>query len=158
MAAQATMQILGNLQEFNPDNETIVVYLERMQMFFEVNNVEDAKRVPVLLTANGAKYSLLRDLVSPATPREKSLDELVKVLKDHFEPKPLVIAERYRFYHRDQRTDESIAEYLAVLKKLASTCKFRNFLDEALRDRLVCGVRSKAIQKKLLAEDGLTLA
>ena len=30
----------------------------------------------------GAKnYLLLRDLVSPATPREKSLDELVKVLK-----------------------------------------------------------------------------
>ena len=37
------MQMLGNLQEFNPDNETIVVYLECMQMFFEVNNVEDAK-------------------------------------------------------------------------------------------------------------------
>ena len=50
MAAQATMQMLGNVQEFNPDNETIVVYLERMQMFLEVNNVEDAKRVPVLLT------------------------------------------------------------------------------------------------------------
>ena len=82
MAAQATMQMLGNLQEFNPDNETIVMYLERMQMFSEVNNVEDAKRVPVLLTAIGAKnYLLLRDLVSPATPREKSLDELVKVLK-----------------------------------------------------------------------------
>ena len=73
MAAQATMQMLGNLQEFNPDNETIVVYLERMQMFFEVNNVEDAKRVPVLLTAIGAKnYSLLCDLVSPATPRSRS--------------------------------------------------------------------------------------
>ncbi|CAB3986083.1 Hypothetical predicted protein [Paramuricea clavata] len=38
------------------------------------------------------------------------------------------------------------------LKPLASTCNFGAYLNEALRDRLVCGLRSSNI-KKLLADD-----
>ena len=37
-------------------------------------------------------------------------------------------------------------------------CEFDNFLDQALRDRLVCGIKSEAVQKKLLAMTDLTLA
>ena len=46
--------------------------------------------------------------------------------------------------------------YVVGLKHQASRCKFGAFLEEALRDRLVCGLRSEAIQKKLLSEKGLT--
>ena len=46
---------------------------------------------------------------------------------------------------------------MASLRKLASRCKFGDFLSEALRDRLVCGLSSEAIQKVLLAEGDLTL-
>ena len=49
-------------------------------------------------------------------------------------------------------------EFLAVIRKLASTCEFGEFLNDALRDRLVCGCRSEAIQKRLLSEKKLTLA
>ena len=41
----------------------------------------------------------------------------------------------------------------ANLKHLASTCQFGTHLNEALRDRFVCGLRSKDTQKKLLAEE-----
>ena len=43
-----------------------------------------------------------------------------------------------------------------TLQNLASSCKFGQFLDEALRDRLVCGIRSENIQKHLLTKDGLS--
>ena len=52
---------------------------------------------------------------------------------------------------------ESVAAYMAELRKMASKCQFRDYLEEALRDRLVCGLRSGAVQKKLLVIDGLTL-
>ena len=45
---------------------------------------------------------------------------------------------------------------MVELKRLALKCDFGTFLEEALRDRLVCGLKSVQIQKKLLAERHLT--
>ena len=39
---------------------------------------------------------------------------------------------------------------------MSSHCQFKDHLDEALRDRLVCGLRSEASQKKLVTESELT--
>ena len=52
---------------------------------------------------------------------------------------------------------ESITAYMAELRRLASTCDFGAFLEEALRDRLVCGLANESIQKRLLTEANLTL-
>ena len=75
----------------------------------------------------------------------------------HYDPKPLVIAERFQFYQRNQTESESVAEYVADLRCLTIRCEFKNFLTEALRDKFVCGIRSNAIQKRLLTEAKLTL-
>ena len=88
--------MFGTLQEFQPDVEPIKAYLERANVFFEANSIAADKRVPVLLSAIGPRiYSLLRNLTSPAVPHEKSFDELATILQSHFQPKPLLIAERF---------------------------------------------------------------
>ena len=110
-----------------------------------------------LSTVGGRIYSLLGDLLSPVKLQEKTMAELKEVLKNHFEPKPLVIAERFYFYHRNQLSTGSIAEYMAELRKLATHCNFHDYLNEALRDRLVCGLVNHNIQRKLLAEADLSL-
>lgn len=46
---------------------------------------------------------------------------------------------------------------MAKLCQLANKCNFGTHLDEALRDRLVCGLHNVTAQKKLLAEEDLTL-
>jgi len=149
--------MFGTLQEFQPDVETIKAYFERANVFFEANSIAADKRVPVLLSAIGPKiYSLLRSLTSPALPHEKSFDELATILQSHFQPKPLLIAERFHFHRRDQAADESIAEYVAELRRLSTNCEFGDTLNDALRDRLVCGMRNTSAQKRLLAEADLT--
>jgi len=156
MAATGVL-VYGQLGEFDPGSEEISTYLERMQLYMEANNVADDKKVAVLLTVIGPKnFALLKSLVAPANPRDKTFEELIVQLKTHFEPKPVIIAERFHFYRRSQAPAESIAAFVADLRKLAITCKFGAFLDEALRDRLVCEVRSEQIQKKLLSEKDLT--
>ena len=60
------------------------------------------------------------------------------------------------FHKRDQRLGEKVDEFVIELRRLARTCNFGNFLDEALRDRLVCGLANGGTQKKLLSEKGLT--
>ena len=47
---------------------------------------------------------------------------------------------------------------MVELQKCAEHHNFQDKLDEALRDRLVCGLRSETIQKCLLTERNLTLA
>lgn len=154
----AAIRTIGYMHEFQPERETVTAYLERFQLFVSANAIEADKMVPTLLTVVGPKhYSLLRGLVSPALPKEKSYDELSELLTKHYDPEPILIAERFHFYRRNQRSGESIAEYLACLRRMASRCKFGAFLSEALRDRLVCGMASENTQKVLLTKANLTL-
>ena len=96
--------------------------------------------------------------MAPAKPKDKSLAELTKTLHTHFEPKSLIIAERFYFNQRDHLPNESITDYMAVLCKMATHCSFKDFLDEALCDHFVSGLRSTNIQKRLLLEEELTCA
>ena len=51
---------------------------------------------------------------------------------------------------------DTLAEYVAVLYKLAEHCNFGDTLDEMLHDRLVCDITNAAVQKHLLTEPELT--
>jgi hypothetical protein len=101
--------------------------------------------------------NLLRTLTRSTKPAKKYYREINKLLGDHLSPKPLSIAERFRFRKRKQLEGESISDYVAVLRKLAEHCDFGDRLTDDLRDRLVCGMRHENIQNKLLSEAGLTL-
>ena len=80
------------------------------------------------------------------------------MLRSHFQPKRNVIAERFRFHGRNQMIGESVAQFVAELRRLTARCEFGEYLTEALRDRLVCGLRSEPAQRKLPGEGGaLTL-
>ena len=46
---------------------------------------------------------------------------------------------------------------MAELRRLATKCGFDASLDETLRDRLVCGVISEVIERKLLTGGDLTI-
>ena len=85
----------GQLNEFRPETESIAAYLERVEVFFQANTIAECKQVAVFLSVVGGKtYSLLRDLLSPQKPQEKTLVTLFETLKRHFEPKPLVTLRR----------------------------------------------------------------
>ena len=85
------------------------------------------------------------------------MEVLNQVLKQHFEPNRLVIARRSYFYQQDQAAEESVADYMAELRRLAAPCDFRDFLNDALRDRLVCRLHNEGAQKWLLFEADLLL-
>ena len=139
---------LGRIDDFDPVVKSISTYMERDQLFFVANYVEDARKSAVLLSLLGGKvYGTLYNLLSPEQPAGKSNDELKTVLKAHYEPKPIIIAERFHFHKRNQNPTESIAEFVAELKRLAGTCEFGQYLNDALRDRFVCGLLHEGMQK-----------
>ena len=92
--------VIGKLQEFNPDQESIAAYLERFDLYVTVNGIAEAQRVPTLLLVMGRiHYTLIRDLVSPAKPENQTLDKVKDLLRKDYDPEPIVIAERFHFYH-----------------------------------------------------------
>ena len=96
-------------------------------------------------------------MLAPESPARKTVKMLSETLIDHLKLQPIIIAEGYKFYCRDQSENETITEYLAELRKLTLKCGIKNFLDQALRDRFVCGLQNNSIRRRLLAERKLTL-
>ncbi|XP_037528631.1 uncharacterized protein LOC119405877 [Rhipicephalus sanguineus] len=130
----------GKLPEFCPDSGNIDVYLERFELFAKANETDDEKKLEVFLT-------IIR---RPKSPTEVKYEDAKKVLQQHYVLKRSVVTERYHFYRRNQEANETIAQFLVKLKRLAATCSFGSFLQEALRDHLIAGLRSDTIRCRLL--------
>ena len=67
------MAAFGELKKFESENEKVSSYLEWEELYFTANEIAEKRRVAVFLSVIGAKtYSLLCDLVSPASPKDKT--------------------------------------------------------------------------------------
>ena len=162
------MGYIGRIEPYDGSSD-LEAYLERLEMYLVANDVAavgiagadevvqlaaEKKKVATLLTLVGPEtYLLLKSLVSPQRPVDLSFDEITARLKSHLTPRRLIVAERFKFHQRTQKDGEAIATFAAELRRLASTCNFGEFLSEALRDQLVCGIRSSSTQRKLLSEE-----
>ena len=145
----------GSLAAFDSTSED---WTEHLQFYFDANGISDAaKQRAVLLTCcELSTFQLLQSLVLPTPLTELSFKDLVAKMKAHCEPKPSVIVQCYQFNSRQCAMSETVAEYVAALRKLTEYCNFGDTLDEMLHDRLVCGIANAAVQKCLLTEPEVT--
>ena len=106
--------VVGSIAAYTP-GENWQQYVEWLQFFMEANGVTDAskKRATFLSVVGPATFQLLRSLIVPANPSDKTFEELTEVLKTHFNPEPSEIVERYTFHTRIRRPGETVATYLS---------------------------------------------
>ena len=95
-----TVASIGKVEPFQIGTDDWEQYTEQLEQYFEANSITTAekKRATFLTVVGKETYSLLSNLLAPVKPREKTYEELVTVVKDHVAPKPLIIAERFRFH------------------------------------------------------------
>lgn len=93
------MALYGVIGQFNRDNDDWDAYCERFDLYATANGIDSAeKRRAVFLTVCGAStYELIHSLVAPNKPNDKSLQDLVKIVKEHLSPKPSSIVQRFHF-------------------------------------------------------------
>ncbi|XP_055613053.1 uncharacterized protein K02A2.6-like [Uranotaenia lowii] len=136
-------------------------WVERFEGALQLFGVREQTKLPMLLHYMGAEtYDVVSDKLAPAKPKDQAYAAIVKILEEHFNPEPLEIVECVNFLFRRQcaeREDETINEFLVALRKLAMTCNFGDYLNNALRNQLVIGLKSDAIRARLLEVRGLTL-
>ena len=148
----------GRLEAFDKDLTDWTAYCEVVEQYFEANEVTSpAKKTAVLLCSMGsAAYTDLKNAVAPKLPKELKLDEIIATLQKLYEPPTTVSMERFRFNNLSQQANQRVIEFVSALRRQATKCSFGAFLDEALRDRFVCGIRDTSTQKKLLGVEDLT--
>lgn len=144
------MALFGNIEPFVPSGD-FEAYEERLVQFFLYNKVEEDKKVPLFITIMGPEtYKILKSLLIPDAPSTKDFKTLLATLKAHFSPKLNKRSERFKFSKTVQRDGETITEFIIKLKAHAQSCVFGDYLDDALADKFIVGLRNENIQQALL--------
>ena len=107
---------------------------KRMEYYFQASKITegDTKRA-VLINAMGEKaYKLMRSLISPVKPNDKSFGQLLKAMRGHLCPPPSEIVQCYKFNSRIRQDRESVAVYVLGLRALAPYYNFGEMLEVML--------------------------
>ncbi|XP_070560197.1 uncharacterized protein [Ptychodera flava] len=143
-------------ERWKPWREGIELYLA-----VGMKGESNADKSKALLYIMGPKG---REMFKTFTFAEDGSDNstIPKHILDKFEqrvaPTNNLIITRHRFNMRFQGEHESADEYITALMTLASFCDYGDLRDQLLRDRIVCGIRSKEVKEKLFQKPDLTLA
>ena len=126
----------------------------------DIDEVPMKRKVCILLhylgTEGQRRYAKLQELTNyPAAATD--LDKAKLKLEKEFKTSKHKRSERAIFRDRRQLPGETISEYVASLRDLASTCDFGTFLEEALCDQLIEKTSSHRIRERLYAEEDLDL-
>ena len=149
----------GTITTFDSSQEDWVDYAERLEHYFVANSIDnaDVQRAILFTNVGPSTYRLIKTLSLPRKPTDYSFQELVTKVQSHFHPKPSPIIKRFEFNTRVQQEGESVGVFVAALRNIAEYCLYpESILHDMLRDRIVCGIRDKAVQRTLLKESKLT--
>lgn len=144
---------IGTLPEYRKHIDWCT-YQERMDQYFLANYIENDRKVAVLITAIGDEiYDVLKGLCDPVLPKDKSYEDLCKILREQFTKKVSVFRERVEFYDLKQAEDEQVKDFYVKLKNKAIECKFGSSLNEILKDRFVSGLRRGPVLERVCEEE-----
>ena len=124
------MASLNHIETFDPRKDEWDSWSRRFEQWFSISpyatgeGTDNKKRAAFCTFIGSETFKLLCTLCAPAKPEESSYDTLKSKLKSQFGVKKLVLAERYRFYAYKQQDKQSLSDYLAELRRLASSCQW----------------------------------
>jgi hypothetical protein len=126
-------------------------WVERFELTRDLSGIAEDKKKSLLLHWMGQEaYNVLCDKLSPTKPINSTYKNIVDTLEKYFDPKPIEVVENFKFHKRYQLENESVDEFIVTLRKMASTCNFGDYLDTALRNQFVFGLKNAGAQKDVL--------
>lgn len=153
--------LIGDLPFFYSQFMELNGYINKLNMFFDLNEIisEEKKCSFLIISVNIDIHTMLRDACHPKPLTSKTYTELVDILQKLFVVKKTCFRERLKFYAAKQEPDEKISKWLERVYELSTECKFRDRLDEEVRDKFICGLLSPAMLTRLCDErmENLTL-
>lgn len=148
------MALVGNFPRFYYGEDDWDVYHTQFEFYLRENHIPESKwRDALLVSIATSIYMVLRDKCHPELPTDKTYDELIAFLKNHYVFRKPVFRERTNFYNARQFDDETIDEWHLRIATLAVDCNFGQRINSVLLDRFISGLRSQRIRDRLCEED-----
>lgn len=149
----ASTILLGtNLKPFSEEDD-INCFLERLEQYFEANNVAKERQVPTLLISLNEKcYKTLKNLCQPSLPKEKTFIELQQLLTLRYQPRVSYFRKRIIFDKLHQGDGETISKWYARVRESAAECNYGVDIEKRVTDKFVTGLKAGPILERLCEE------
>lgn len=152
------MAFLGSIPLYDHKTSEWSIFKARLTQFLKINKIEDDNKGGVLLThVSDETYRLIRNLAYPQEVETLNYIELVLLLDGHFKPKVCTFVDKANFYEASRGPGESLGDWAARLRGLASYCDFGAALETTVRDRFVLGLGPGPERDRLFEQSPSTL-
>lgn len=133
-------------------------YMKRMNILYQLNNISENNRKNLFIALSGSVIFDEIELIYPGKDiAEIDYNDMISKLKERLDKVQPNMMHRHKFHGRVQGVDEPAENYVLALKLLASHCGFGAHKDEAIKDKIIFGLRDQDLKHKLLMKDDMTL-
>ncbi|XP_046812161.1 uncharacterized protein LOC124421282 [Lucilia cuprina] len=150
-------------ENFDASKENFKLYRQRFENYLNMKGVLNDKTVchQMLVNSLGSThFKLLVSLVAPKKITEIEYDELVKKLEMHLCPEKNILVIQHRFLSTYQNDEQSLADYVAILRRDINECKFvstcacqADISNIFLRAQFIRGIKDNTIREQLLQSE-----
>ncbi|UYV76586.1 K02A2.6-like, partial [Cordylochernes scorpioides] len=146
--------------DFSTPNEWLK-WRKRFERYLVVSGMkkkEEADKIDLFMYLMGDRADdIFRTFKFEKEEEATKIDSVLKAFDSHFCVRKNIIYERAKFNSRIQEDREPVNEFITSLYKLADSCEFEGLHDQLIRDRIVVGVRDKALSERMQLDSELTL-
>ncbi|UYV80797.1 hypothetical protein LAZ67_19001756 [Cordylochernes scorpioides] len=131
---------------------------ERYLVVSGMKKKEEADKIDLFMYLMGDRADdIFRTFKFEKEEEATKIDSVLKAFDSHFCVRKNIIYERAKFNSRIQEDREPVDEFITSLYKLADSCEFEGLHEQLIRDRIVVGVRDKALSERMQLDSELTL-
>ncbi|UYV82860.1 hypothetical protein LAZ67_22001106 [Cordylochernes scorpioides] len=131
---------------------------ERYLVVSGMKKKEEADKIDLFMYLMGDRADdIFRTFKFEKEEEATNIDSVLKAFDSHFCVRKNIIYERAKFNSRIQEDREPVDEFITSLYKLADSCEFEGLHERLIRDRIVVGVRDKALSERMQLDSELTL-
>ena len=118
---------------------------------------DQERQVCTLLYSMGDEAEDILCSTNISADKRKVYNTVLEKFDKFFKVRKNITFERARFNRRSQGDSESSEQFITDLYRLAEDCEYGNLTDQMIRDRIVVGIRDRALSEKLQMDPDLTL-
>lgn len=153
--------LLPNFENFDTKKESFRNYKLRFENYVQMKGINNNQEycAKLLLNSIGAKnFNMIAALAAPTLPGELDYKNLMQILERHLSPKKNCLVAQHQFLSKYQEENQSIAEFVALLRTDIGDCEFfcscnASVADILLRAQFIRGLRDNSIREKILQSE-----